>query len=152
VTVAGKPAAFAQPAELHHELGITPAAPLAAAAEFTVVVRYSGVSRSVTDPDGSVEGWGPTVDVAFVVDEPQGSPSRYLCNDTLATRPASTSRACADGADRDRPRSSRRHRHCERAHHLPVEPAAAHVDVSGLRHNRGSFRSRRERRRPGFPA
>src|SRR4051812_49090699 len=64
VTVDGRPAAFSQPAELRQELVITPAAPLAAGAEFTVVVRYSGVPRPVTDPDGSIEGWVPTEDGA----------------------------------------------------------------------------------------
>jgi aminopeptidase N len=82
VTVDGRPAAFAQPAELRQELVITPAAPLDAGAAFTVVVRYSGVPRTVTDPDGSIEGWVPTEDGAFVVNEPQGSPSWYPCNDT----------------------------------------------------------------------
>jgi aminopeptidase N len=82
VTVDGQRAAFAQPAELRQELVITPAAPLADGAEFTVVVRYSGVPRPVTDPDGSIEGWVPTEDGAFVVNEPQGSPSWYPCNDT----------------------------------------------------------------------
>jgi len=82
VTVDGRPATFAQPAELKQELVITPSAPLAARAEFTVVVRYSGVPRPVTDPDGSIEGWVPTADGAFVVDEPQGAPSWYPCNDS----------------------------------------------------------------------
>jgi aminopeptidase N len=82
VTVDGRPAAFAQPAELRQELVITPAVPLAEGAAFTVVVRYSGVPRPITDPDGSIEGWVPTEDGAFVVNEPQGSPSWYPCNDT----------------------------------------------------------------------
>jgi aminopeptidase N len=82
VTVDGKPAAFAQPAELRQELVVTPAAPLGAGTEFTVVVRYSGMPGPVTDPDGSIEGWVPTRDGAFVVNEPQGSPSWYPCNDT----------------------------------------------------------------------
>jgi aminopeptidase N len=82
VTVDGRRAAFAQPADLRQELVITPAAPLAKGAGFTVVVRYSGMPRPVTDPDGSIEGWVPTEDGAFVVNEPQGSPSWYPCNDT----------------------------------------------------------------------
>jgi aminopeptidase N len=82
VTVDGRSAAFAQPAQLRQELVITPAVPLTSGAEFTVVVRYSGVPRPVTDPDGSIEGWVPTEDGAFVVNEPQGSPSWYPCNDT----------------------------------------------------------------------
>ena len=35
----------------------------------------------VTDPDGSIEGWVPTDDGAFVVGEPQGSPGWFPCND-----------------------------------------------------------------------
>jgi aminopeptidase N len=36
----------------------------------------------VTDPDGSIEGWVPTNDGAFVVCEPQGAPAWYPVNDT----------------------------------------------------------------------
>jgi aminopeptidase N len=82
VTVAGRPAAFAQPADLQQELVVTPATPLPAGKAFTVVVRYSGVPSPVTDPDGSIDGWVATEDGAFVVNEPQGSPSWYPCNDT----------------------------------------------------------------------
>ena len=35
----------------------------------------------VTDPDGSIEGWVPTDDGAFVVGEPQGSPAWYPAYD-----------------------------------------------------------------------
>jgi aminopeptidase N len=35
----------------------------------------------VTDPDQSIEGWVPTDDGAFVVNEPQGSPGWYPVND-----------------------------------------------------------------------
>jgi aminopeptidase N len=35
----------------------------------------------VIDPDGSSEGWVPTADGAFVVNEPQGSPGWYAAND-----------------------------------------------------------------------
>ena len=63
------------------ELVITPAAGLLAGAAFTVVVGYPGVPSVVTDPDGSIEGWVPTDDGAFVVGEPQGSPAWYPAND-----------------------------------------------------------------------
>lgn len=82
VTVDGRPAAFAQPASLGQELVVTPASPVRVGAQFTVVVRYGGVPVEVTDPDGSVEGWVRTADGAFVVNEPQGSPGWYPCNDT----------------------------------------------------------------------
>jgi aminopeptidase N len=82
VRVDGRPAAFAQPESLRQELVITPARPLAAGSPFTVVVTYAGRPGPVTDPDGSIEGWVPTKDGAFVVDEPQGSPAWFPCNDT----------------------------------------------------------------------
>jgi aminopeptidase N len=82
VTVDGRPASFAQPPSLGQELVVTPAVPLRAGTGFTVVVRYSGVPTAVTDPDGSIEGWVSTPDGAFVVNEPQGSPGWYPCNDT----------------------------------------------------------------------
>ena len=63
------------------ELVITPAAGLLAGTAFTVVVGYRGAPSVVTDPDGSIEGWVPTDDGAFVVGEPQGSPAWYPAND-----------------------------------------------------------------------
>ena len=62
------------------ELIITPAAGL----HRDGVHRGSPVRRSsevITDPDGSIEGWVPTDDGAFVVGEPQGSPGWYPAND-----------------------------------------------------------------------
>jgi aminopeptidase N len=82
VTVDGRAAQFAQPAQQDQELVITPARPLTAGAPFTVVVTYGGTPQAITDPDGSLEGWVATPDGAFVVDEPQGSPSWFPCNDT----------------------------------------------------------------------
>jgi len=64
------------------ELVITPAAGLIDGKTFTVTVDYSGVPPIVTDPDQSIEGWIPTDDGAFVVNEPQGSPGWYPVNDT----------------------------------------------------------------------
>ena len=60
---------------------ITPVAGLPAGKRFTVVVRYAGTPTVVTDPDESIEGWIPTDDGAFVVNEPQGSPGWYPVND-----------------------------------------------------------------------
>jgi aminopeptidase N len=82
VSVDGRPAGFRQPASLHQELVVTPAHTLAAGHRFTVVVTYAGKPPTVTDPDGSIEGWVPTDDGAFVVGEPQGSPAWFPCNDT----------------------------------------------------------------------
>ena len=79
VLVNGAPAAHARSGE--QELVITPDAGLRAGRTFTVTVDYSGTPQVVTDPDGSIEGWVPTDDGAFVVGEPQGSPSWYPVND-----------------------------------------------------------------------
>ena len=79
VTVDGAPAR--SEATGSQELEITPAAPIAAGAAFTVVVEYGGKPKAVKDPDGTTEGWIATKDGAFAPNEPQGSPSWYPCND-----------------------------------------------------------------------
>ena len=63
------------------ELVITPAAGIPSGSTFTVAIDYSGTPEVITDPDGSIEGWVPTDDGAFVVGEPQGSPGWYPVND-----------------------------------------------------------------------
>ena len=78
VTVDGQPAAFGRAGQ---ELTVTPAAAIAAGAGFEVVVAYRGRPQPLRDPDGSVSGWIPTDDGAFVAGEPQGSPTWFPCND-----------------------------------------------------------------------
>jgi|1186.fasta_scaffold05695_2 aminopeptidase N len=78
VTVNGQPAAFARDGQ---ELIVTPQKGIARGATFTVDISYRGRPTVVTDPDGSIEGWVPTDDGAFVVGEPQGSPAWYPVND-----------------------------------------------------------------------
>jgi aminopeptidase N len=63
------------------ELVITPSAGLVSGSTFTVTVDYAGTPPIITDPDGSIEGFVPTDDGAFVVGEPQGSPGWYPVND-----------------------------------------------------------------------
>ncbi|MET7806077.1 M1 family metallopeptidase [Micromonospora chersina] len=63
------------------ELVVTPRPKLKTGQTFTVVVRYAGVPGPITDPDGSIEGWVPTDDGAFVVGEPQGTPAWLPTND-----------------------------------------------------------------------
>ncbi len=77
--VNGAPASHAR--ALEHELVITPSAGLRAGRAFTVTIDYAGTPAVVTDPDGSIEGWVPTPDGAFIVGEPQGSPAWYPVND-----------------------------------------------------------------------
>jgi aminopeptidase N len=77
--VNGVPAAFSFAKE--QELVVTPGAGLVQGKTFTVAVEYAGTPLVVTDPDQSIEGWVPTDDGAFVVNEPQGSPAWYPVND-----------------------------------------------------------------------
>jgi aminopeptidase N len=80
VKVNGLSATFARP---HiQELAISPSPKLKAGSRFTVEVVYSGQPQPITDPDESIEGWIPTDDGAFVVNEPQGSPGWYPVNDS----------------------------------------------------------------------
>jgi aminopeptidase N len=82
VSVNGRAASFTQPADLGQELVVDPAADLRGGSRFTVVVTYAGVPQTITDPDGSLEGWVATGDGAFVVGEPQGAPGWYPSNDS----------------------------------------------------------------------
>ena len=79
VTVDGDPAAFKRDGQ---ELVITPAAGIRKGRAFEVAVDYDGHPNPIIDPDKSKDGWIPTDDGAFVVNEPQGSPSWYPANDT----------------------------------------------------------------------
>src|SRR5690349_7631867 len=78
VLVDGAAATWTHPGQ---ELVVTPGSGLRAGRSFTVTVDYAGTPAVLTDPDGSVEGWVPTDDGAFVVGEPQGSPGWYPAND-----------------------------------------------------------------------
>ncbi|HEX6026397.1 MAG TPA: M1 family metallopeptidase [Solirubrobacter sp.] len=79
VTVDGAQASFRRDGQ---ELIITPAAGIRNGRTFVVAVDYDGHPKPVIDPDKSRDGWIPTDDGAFVVNEPQGSPSWYPVNDT----------------------------------------------------------------------
>jgi aminopeptidase N len=79
VRVNGRRASFAHSGQ---ELSITPRRGLKAGRRFVVSVTYSGAPEPIVDPDESIEGWIPTHDGAFVVNEPQGSPGWYAVNDT----------------------------------------------------------------------
>jgi aminopeptidase N len=79
LTVNGRPAHFLF--RQGQELVIDPRPYLDAGDEFTVEIAYAGRPRPIKDPDKSIEGWIPTDDGAFVVNEPQGSPGWYPVND-----------------------------------------------------------------------
>ncbi len=78
LTVNGRAAAFTRDGQ---ELVVTPAQGVKSGSPLTVVVDYAGVPEVIVDPDGSSEGFVPTADGAFVVNEPQGSPGWYPAND-----------------------------------------------------------------------
>ncbi len=70
LTVDGVPAPFTRE---DTKLIITPVRALPTDALFTVAVTYSGTPPTITDPDGSDEGFLQTNDGAFVVCEPMGA-------------------------------------------------------------------------------
>ncbi|ULR51564.1 M1 family metallopeptidase [Streptomyces deccanensis] len=55
------------------ELTVTPEQGLDDGETFRTTVRYSGTPVTITDPDGSREGWLPTADGALALGEPAGS-------------------------------------------------------------------------------
>ncbi|MFI6206868.1 M1 family metallopeptidase [Streptomyces sp. NPDC051041] len=70
VTVDGREARWNRAGQ---ELTVRPADDLGEGRTFRVTVRYSGVPETITDPDGSAEGWLPTADGALALGEPTGS-------------------------------------------------------------------------------
>lgn len=104
--------------------------------EFTTTVRYRGVPPTVTDPDGSQEGWYPTDDGVIAVGEPQGTAARIPCNNVPWDKatflfevdvPAKL-RAVANGRQEPVERSGNRARYTwwERA---PMSPYLALLDI-----------------------
>src|SRR3954471_5788505 len=77
VLVGGAPANFKQEAG---KLIVTPPAGIPAGSGFTTTVTYASTIAAYTDPDGSDEGWVPTSDGAFVVNEPVGAMSWFPTN------------------------------------------------------------------------
>ncbi|MFF0017685.1 M1 family metallopeptidase [Streptomyces sp. NPDC005374] len=70
VTVGGDKARWNRTGQ---ELTVRPHDDLDEGRTFRVTVRYSGTPRTITDPDGSEEGWLPTEDGAVALGEPTGS-------------------------------------------------------------------------------
>ncbi|MFE6827131.1 M1 family metallopeptidase [Streptomyces sp. NPDC057690] len=70
VTVGGATAGFRRDGQ---ELIVRPPGALSDGETFEVRVRYSGSPRTITDPDGSKEGWLRTADGALALGEPTGS-------------------------------------------------------------------------------
>jgi aminopeptidase N len=78
VRVGGRPAAFSRSGD---ELTVRPATPLTRGARFTTTVAYAGVPRTLTDPDGSREGWLRTSDGAVALGEPIGATAWFPGDD-----------------------------------------------------------------------
>ncbi|MER6355029.1 M1 family metallopeptidase [Streptomyces sp. NPDC001634] len=55
------------------ELTVRPPGDIDKGETFRTTVRYSGTPGTITDPDGSKEGWLPTADGAVALGEPTGS-------------------------------------------------------------------------------
>ncbi|MEV6114958.1 M1 family metallopeptidase [Streptomyces sp. NPDC052109] len=70
VTVEGRAALFERAGQ---ELTVRPHDDLSKGETFRTTVRYSGTPSTLTDPDGSKEGWLPTADGALGLGEPVGS-------------------------------------------------------------------------------
>ncbi|MDI2126157.1 M1 family metallopeptidase [Yinghuangia seranimata] len=77
VTVDGAPARTRRDDD---KLTVTPAAPIPAGRAFTARIAYSGVPKTITDPDGSHEGWMKTDDGAVALGEPAGAPGWFPGN------------------------------------------------------------------------
>jgi aminopeptidase N len=70
VTVEGSPAPFSRDGQ---ELTVRPDDRLDRGETFEVTVRYAGRPETITDPDGSKEGWLRTEDGALALGQPTGS-------------------------------------------------------------------------------
>jgi aminopeptidase N len=79
VTVNGRKAAWKRS---RSKLVVTPSAAIAKARTFTTKVAYSGKPVSITDPDGSKEGWIATKDGATALGEPIGAMTWFPNNNT----------------------------------------------------------------------
>ncbi|MET7920767.1 M1 family metallopeptidase [Streptomyces avermitilis] len=77
ITVDHTKAAFRRDGQ---ELVVTPRHALHRRQDFRVAVTYQGKPAPVTDPDGSLDGWIPTDDGAFVAGEPQGAMTWFPAN------------------------------------------------------------------------
>ncbi|MFF7194750.1 M1 family metallopeptidase [Streptomyces sp. NPDC008079] len=77
VTVDGRSAAVDR---ADSELKVTPATPLRDGARFETTVTYEGVPPTLTDPDGSHEGWFRTDDGALALGEPVGAMAWFPSN------------------------------------------------------------------------
>ena len=95
VRIAGQKAArFTQSA---HKLVVTPASPIAAGEQFTVVVDYAGAPGPRSSKWGTV-GWEELADGVIVAAQPSGASTWFPCNDRVDDKAAYDIRFAADQA------------------------------------------------------
>ncbi len=68
------------------KLFVTPPAPIASGAQFTVSIPYRGTPKPVDGAGGRLEGWIPTRDGGMVASEPEGAPSWIPSNSSLTDK------------------------------------------------------------------
>ncbi|MFJ5308449.1 M1 family metallopeptidase [Streptomyces sp. NPDC088350] len=78
LTVGGRNARWTRSGQ---ELTVRPPSALPKGRTFETTVRYSGTPETITDPDGSEEGWLRTADGALALGEPVGSMAWFPGND-----------------------------------------------------------------------
>jgi len=78
LTVGGRNARWTRSGQ---ELTVRPRSPLSKGKAFETTVHYSGAPGTITDPDGSAEGWLRTADGALALGEPTGSMAWFPGND-----------------------------------------------------------------------
>ena len=63
-----------------------PDRPIPKGNEFFVAFQYAGLPPTITDPDGTQEGWYPTDDGVLAVGEPQGTAAWIPCDNVPADK------------------------------------------------------------------
>ena len=90
ITVNGDPATWSRS---HHELMITPGAPLASGADLSVMVSYDGFPKGFVIPSlGAVSGFIRTRDGVIVAGEPEAATAWFPVNDHPSDRASYTFR------------------------------------------------------------
>lgn len=142
VTVGGRAARISRDGA---ELVVRPAAPLARGARFETTVTYHGVPRTLTDADGSHEGWFRTDDGALALGEPIGSmawfpgnhhPSDKAAYDITVSVPAALTAVSNGELVAERAAAERRTFHWREARPMAsylATVAIGHFDVSRSR-------------------
>ncbi len=70
----------------HDKLVVHLSPPIPPGQRFKLTAFYGGRPRTITDEDGSAEGWYPTADGALAVGEPQGTAAWLPCNNVPADK------------------------------------------------------------------